>query len=461
MLREPVPCSKNNCKHYRGVLQIDGTEANEVDFCEAFPNGIPSEITSGKNLHREPYPGDNGVQYERGVVGNSDRTYVTNDFTENVFCATGPGGGVDPTCPAGSGGVGTTPAGKQRDAIDSVINSPEVLSELNVQEYMYHVTDRKNLKSIEKEGLKFGSPRASSTGEIRGVYLTDSVEDLSKQGGDIGGGDTVVLKVKTKGLDLRLDPEYYYYDDKTEKGAKKYVELINEGAESYALYSPKSIPVSHIEVVKSPTRNYIVNDFTENVFCATGPGGGVDPTCPKGGRKNLPPLAEGKVRLYRAHPDDGYFGEDSHWAESIEVAEAYTDNPGFGGKNLSYSDVEDRYVLDLLGGNMRSIAEEVAPEVRDMDWDDLPKKVKRVLQEEISVTEVLSHKELPIDRIASALADSWRYDNAYQVWENESWVKDILKNNYDWIKHDFEDFPPGATTWVKLTSKEESVASAR
>lgn len=31
--------------------------------CQAFPNEIPAPLWEGKNLHREPYPGDNGYQY--------------------------------------------------------------------------------------------------------------------------------------------------------------------------------------------------------------------------------------------------------------------------------------------------------------------------------------------------------------------------------------------------------------
>jgi len=33
--------------------------------CEAFPNGIPEEIAMGGNPHKRPYPGDNGIQFEK------------------------------------------------------------------------------------------------------------------------------------------------------------------------------------------------------------------------------------------------------------------------------------------------------------------------------------------------------------------------------------------------------------
>jgi hypothetical protein len=31
--------------------------------CVAFPNKIPDEIFWGKNLHKEPYPGDRGILF--------------------------------------------------------------------------------------------------------------------------------------------------------------------------------------------------------------------------------------------------------------------------------------------------------------------------------------------------------------------------------------------------------------
>lgn len=32
--------------------------------CTAFPNGIPEPILRGDVPHTEPYPGDNGIQFE-------------------------------------------------------------------------------------------------------------------------------------------------------------------------------------------------------------------------------------------------------------------------------------------------------------------------------------------------------------------------------------------------------------
>jgi len=48
--------------------------------CEAFPDGIPKEIFFTSEIdHREPYEGDNGIQFEpNDEVTESDLEYIEN-----------------------------------------------------------------------------------------------------------------------------------------------------------------------------------------------------------------------------------------------------------------------------------------------------------------------------------------------------------------------------------------------
>jgi hypothetical protein len=47
-----------DCKHLDRFNLVVGF------YCAAFPEGIPDEIADGTRDHKEPYPGDNGIQFE-------------------------------------------------------------------------------------------------------------------------------------------------------------------------------------------------------------------------------------------------------------------------------------------------------------------------------------------------------------------------------------------------------------
>jgi hypothetical protein len=55
------------CKHFRGMRVVPGGARgfppDTATYCEAFPRGIPDDITRGRD-HSKPRPGDHGIRYE-------------------------------------------------------------------------------------------------------------------------------------------------------------------------------------------------------------------------------------------------------------------------------------------------------------------------------------------------------------------------------------------------------------
>lgn len=57
IMEDPYSPVCSFCKHVLGTKK-----------CKAFPQGIPAEIWEGENRHTSPYPGDNGIQFEKYEV---------------------------------------------------------------------------------------------------------------------------------------------------------------------------------------------------------------------------------------------------------------------------------------------------------------------------------------------------------------------------------------------------------
>ena len=135
--------------------------------------------------------------------------------------------------------------------VDALINTPETLSKINIPDYLFHVTPKDRLKTIKKEGIKPNKKRVTKIGSPKGkVYLTnDQYAILDSYEWD--NIETAILKVATKGLKLKLDPEYY---GDYAKDLDKLVELANTKPRigflyGLFMYSEKPIPSKAIKEI--------------------------------------------------------------------------------------------------------------------------------------------------------------------------------------------------------------------
>lgn len=64
-----------SCQHFQWG-EAGGEE--RFAYCRAFPEGIPQEVFYGEFVHKTPYPGDKGFQWEPFRAGIDDDTRVAH-----------------------------------------------------------------------------------------------------------------------------------------------------------------------------------------------------------------------------------------------------------------------------------------------------------------------------------------------------------------------------------------------
>ena len=135
---------------------------------------------------------------------------------------------------------------------DDNLNDPENLSHLKMPDKVYHITSKKNVENIRRHGLLAGQKRLSSEGQSGGIYFSTDPEDIYQHQVDLSipEDEVYVVEISTKGKNLRLDPEFFYYEDTSKKGAREYIDSINRGEDGFALYSRGNISAKEILSIK-------------------------------------------------------------------------------------------------------------------------------------------------------------------------------------------------------------------
>lgn len=211
-------------------------------------------------------------------------------LTANSFCATGPGGGIDPTCSPGDKLlVGdnlkevTKVSADLTDSLreigyhpDTPLNHPLSMSYTRIEQYQQGTLVHKE-SWLEEDAKKFP--------ELRQHFepVREKIRELVGDRITLYRGADTVGGVPGKFLSS-------YSPEKSVAG--KFLEGYDvEGNKVSKVLKTVSVPVDAIYmVVKTPNRPlefFIQNDklppkLAANVFCASGPGGGVDPTCSPG-----------------------------------------------------------------------------------------------------------------------------------------------------------------------------------
>lgn len=224
----------------------------------------------------------------------------------NVFCPTGPGGGVDPSCSWSSGGVAVH--GTTTEHLDSILsNGIHVNEAARVYDPVHYQGDRSKSVFVIKsdhDSLPEDLNVMLNDGGLKDAMIHARAAALKNPNAE---GVVLILRIP-KGKSLTLDKEaidgYSYYGDRiAPEHIVGYVRLgkgtdispgWTQGLEVTRVRNEDAIIgyLPYVLLGKGPAKpidnmNPLVTSvpyfLSGNAFCPTGAGGGVDPSCSPGG----------------------------------------------------------------------------------------------------------------------------------------------------------------------------------
>jgi hypothetical protein len=228
--------------------------------------------------------------------------------TDNVFCSTGPGGGIDPTCKKGEGGRGFTRTDVPDASISNPLYDPDREDELldwsgQGKQAKYFNADDIEFKTLKRDGQlqKISTSKVISIQDTVNPNIVnqyrDKIAEISsapdfedapavvKMGNEyvIVDGNHRAIALKDAGKDemwaVVIDPNRpkTAATSKNKGDTSKVQDQIKEL--EFRLRSARG--QGERVRLRREIRD-LKDELTVNVFCSTGPGGGIDPTCSKG-----------------------------------------------------------------------------------------------------------------------------------------------------------------------------------
>lgn len=128
------------------------------------------------------------------------------------------------------------------------------------------------------------------------------------------------------------------------------------------------------------------------------------------------------MKLYRAtnnKSDAKKVPAGSCWSPELSTAEAYTDNPGFGGRHIVSIEIDP---------TKQAVA----------DWTDAAGGTRAMICDLVGETEE-----------AEDMIGTWAGYEVFQAIENNATLRRLAAEQYDWVSYT-DDYPVGATTYRKM-----------